>query len=107
MNGEAIISVSAAVVAMVQLIKWAGLRDNYGPIAVLALSLEGVAFWGWSGGEFTRQAAFTYFAGWIAVSTSAAGVYGFSRASGEALTKMTAPPSGAGASPTITSRGDD
>ena len=102
MNGEAIISISAAVVALVQLVKWAGVKDNYGPFAVLLLSLFGVIFWGWSVGTVTRAEAFSYFAGWIAVSTSAAGVFGFTRASGEAVSRMTSPPSGsAGASPTI------
>lgn len=102
MNGQAIVSVSAAVVALVQMVKWGGLPDRLGPPAVLLLSLIGVAFWGWSTGDVTRATAFGYFAGWIAVSTSAAGVYGFSRASGEALTRMTAPPStGAGSEKTI------
>jgi hypothetical protein len=88
MNGEAIISISAAVVALTQLIKWAGLKDNYGPLSVLVLSLLGVVFWGWSVGTFERAQAFSYFAGWIAVSTSAAGVFGFTRASSEAMARF-------------------
>lgn len=104
MNGQAIITVSAAVVALVQLVKWSGLPDRLGPIGVLVLSLIGVMFWGWSTNDVTRASAFGYFAGWIAVSTSAAGVFGFTRAGGEAVTRMTAPPtSGAGSSPTIKS----
>ena len=102
MPGEAIISVSAAVVALVQLVKWAGLRDAYGPLAVLVLSLLGVLGWGWSVGTLDRTMAFGYFAGWIAVATSAAGVFGFTRASSEGITRMSAPPStGAGSSATI------
>ena len=100
MNGEAIVSISAAVVALVQLVKWAGLKDGYGPLAVLLLALAGVGFWAWSMDGLTRATAFSYFAGWIAVSTSAAGVFGFSRASATALTRTNAkpPPStGAGA----------
>ena len=104
MGGEAIISVSAAVVALTQLVKWAGIRDHYGPIAVILLSVVGVVFWGWSQGDMSRASAFNYFAGWIAVTTSAAGVFGFTRASGEGLARMTAPPtSGAGSSPTVKS----
>lgn len=103
MNGEAIISVSAAVVALVQLVKWAGVRDHYGPIAVMVLSVIGIVFWGWSQGDLSRQSAFAYFAGWIAVTTSAAGVFGFTRASGDAVARMTGPPAGAGASPTVKS----
>ncbi len=103
MNGEAIISVSAAVVALVQLLKWSFLEDKYGPLAVLALALFGVVFWGYSEGTFERTNAFEYFAGWIAVATSAAGVFGFSRASASAMVKVTPPPNdGAGSSRTTT-----
>lgn len=102
MTAEAIISISAAVVALTQLVKWAGLKDAYGPTAVLVLALIGVGFWSWSVGTFERAQAFTYFAGWIAVSTSAAGVFGFTRAGSEAVSRLTAPPaSGAGSNPTI------
>lgn len=102
MDGSAIVSVSAAVVGCVQLIKWrAWIPDKYGPIAVLIFSAAGVVFWGWSKGGIDRTVAFDYFAGWIAIATSASGVYGFTRASGEALTRMQAPPSGAGAEPTL------
>lgn len=101
MNGQAVITVSAAVVALTQLAKWAGLPDKIGPLAVLVLSLLGVAFWGWSTGDVTRASSFGYFAGWIAVSTSAAGVFGFTRASGDAVAKMTAPPAGAAQNPTV------
>lgn len=101
MNGEAIISISAAVVALTQLVKWAGLKDSYGPFAVLALSVLGTAFWGWSVGDFARATSFTYFSGWIAVATSAAGVFGFTRASATAVSNMkNPPPGGAGSSTT-------
>jgi hypothetical protein len=102
MSGEAIISVSAAVVALVQLSKWAGLQDRYGPLAVLGLAALGVVFWGYSEGTFARTVAFQYFAGWIAVATSAAGVFGFTRATTSAVTAAKAPPAGgAGSSPTL------
>lgn len=86
MNAEAIVSVSAAVVALTQLAKWSGLHDSKGPLVVLVLSLVGTVFYGWSSGDLTRTEAFGYFAGWITVATSAAGVYGFTRASGLGLT---------------------
>lgn len=101
MDGTAIVSVSAAVVALVQFAKWSGIPDRTGPLAVLFLSALGVVLWGWSVGDMARANAFAYFAGWVAVATSAAGVWGFSRASGEVLTKSQSPPSGAGASPTV------
>ncbi len=104
MNGEAIMSVSAAVVTCVQLLKWAILPDRYGPVAVLGLSLIGCAFWGWSTGDVSQASAFGYFAGWAAVSTSAAGVFGFTRATAEGIVRAMPPPSGAGASRTRTKK---
>ena len=101
MDGAAIISVSAAVVALCQFAKWSGLPDKRGPLAVMALSILGVTVWGFTKGSFDHTVAFDYFAGWIAVATSAAGVYGFTRSSGAALTATKDPPSGAGASPTV------
>jgi hypothetical protein len=79
MPSDATVAVSTAVVALTMLVKWAGLKDSYGPLAVLALSAFGVAFWGWSKGVMTQTMAFDYFVGWIAVATSAAGVFGFTR----------------------------
>jgi hypothetical protein len=102
MDGQAILTVSAAVVALTQLIKWGGVPDRLGPIAVLVLALIGVVFWGYSEGTFERTKAFAYFAGWVSVALSAAGVYGFTRATSEAITKTSPPPtSGAGSSPTV------
>lgn len=98
MDGEAILSVSAAVVALTQLAKWGGLPDRRGPLAVLALAALGVAVWGFTKGQFEYTQAFSYFSGWIAVATSAAGVYGFTRSGPESLTSTKAPPPGAGAS---------
>lgn len=102
MDGAAIIAVSAAVVALTQLFKWAGIPDRWGAVAVLVLSLVGIGFWAWSEGRFERTQAFDYFAAWIAVATSAAGVFGFTRAASGAVSSMTPPPaSGAGNSPTV------
>lgn len=102
MTGEAIATVSISVVSLTQLGKWSGVPDKLGPVLVLLLSLFGVIFWGWSQGDFSRVNAFGYFAGWIVVATSASGVYGFTRASAEAVTKLLPPPaSGAGNEPTV------
>jgi uncharacterized membrane protein len=94
--------VSAAVVALTQLVKWSNfVSDRRGPLVVLSLALVGIAFWGWSKGDFERARAFEYFAGWIAVATSAAGVFGFTRAAATAVTSASPPPaSAAGSSPT-------
>jgi hypothetical protein len=94
MDGQAIISVSAAVVALTQLVKWSGLPDKVGPLAVLALSAAGVALWAYTQDSFARNLLFDYFAGWIAVATSAAGVFGFTRAAANAVISAKPPPSG-------------
>jgi hypothetical protein len=99
-SSEAILSVSTFVVAFTQLLKWAVVPDKYGPLLVLGLSMSGVAFWGWDQGEFHRGAFFSYATGFVAVATSAAGVFGFTRATSEAITKTSSPPSGAGGSST-------
>jgi hypothetical protein len=102
MDAQAVVAVSAAVVALVQLVKWAGLPDSRGPLAVLALAALGVVFWGWSKGTLERAVAFDYFAGWIAVATGAAGVFGFTRAAPGAVARASSPPpGGAGSSPTV------
>jgi hypothetical protein len=102
MDAEAIVAVSAAVVGLVQLVKWGGLPDRLGPLAVLAIAALGVVLWGYSEGTYERAKLFNYFAGWVAVSIGAAGIFGFTRAGGDAVSRMTPPPSsGAGSSPTI------
>lgn len=103
MTPETIATISISVVSLTQLVKWAGLRDHYGPIVVLLLSAFGIVFWGWSQNDMTRATAFAYFAGWVVVATSAAGIYGFTRASADAVSRMTTPPGGAGAEPTVKS----
>ena len=57
MTGEAIATVSISVVSLTQLVKWGGLNDKLGPIAVMLLSLLGVVFWGlviWRGRPETQ-----------------------------------------------------
>lgn len=101
MSGQAIMAVSASIVALTQLLKWGKIvSDQRGPLVVLILALVGVGFWGWTTGDISRATAFGYFAGWISVATSAAGIYGFTRSGPEAITATSTPPTGAGASPT-------
>lgn len=90
MNAQTIMTISAAVVALVQLFKWAGVPQRQGPILVLVAAALGVALWLVTAGAETisRANGFDYFAGWIAVATSAAGVFGFTRATGDAVSKM-------------------
>ena len=80
MDSQAIMTVGAATLALVQLLKRAGLPDRLGAVAVLALAALGVALWALSRGEVTPHDAWDLFAGWIAVATSAAGTFGLARA---------------------------
>lgn len=98
--------VSGAVVALTQLTKWAGVPTRYGPISVLVWAALGVLLWAYSAEAFRRTATFELFSGWVTVSLAAAGVYGFTRAGVESVTRATPPPSGAGAEP-VAVRTDD
>jgi len=88
MNGEAILAVSVFVVGLVSLVKWAGLPARVAPLAVLVAAAIGVGVWGWSAQSFERATVFEHLAGWVAVSMSAAGVYGFTRATGAEVTAL-------------------
>ena len=80
------VMVGAATVALAQLVKWAlwqwrGERaQGYGPLVVLSVSALGVWLWALSRPALpTRLDLWTYFAAWVAVATSAAGIYGLVR----------------------------
>jgi hypothetical protein len=103
MSAESIVAISAAVTALVQLTKWAGLKDQWGPVIVIVFSGIGVALWLSSQPMWppVRTDTWQIFAGWVAVSLSAAGVFGFTRAGAGAVTRVTSPPDdGAGSSAT-------
>lgn len=104
MNSEAIAVITAATVALTQLLKWAGLPDKAGPLAVLALSAAGVLLWAFSQIEMPwgRGIVWPLFNGWILVALSAAGTFGFTRAAASAVISAKPPPAGgAGSSPTV------
>lgn len=88
MNSEAIVTVSAAVVALTQLVKWAGVPSKLGPIVVLVAAGAGVAVWAISSGGIGQKELFELFSGWIAVATSAAGVFGFTRAGASSVVEV-------------------
>ena len=60
------------------LLRWSGVPNRHGPIVVLALSFVAVALWAFATEHMARADAFGLFAGWIAVASSASGVFGFS-----------------------------
>lgn len=79
MDAEAIVTIGASIVLLVQLCKWAGLPRRWAPLVVFVVSALGVAVWAWSRGVYDRAAAWQLFAAWIAVAGTASGVYGFAR----------------------------
>jgi hypothetical protein len=85
-DAQAMAGVTTAIVALTQLTKWFGMPTKYAPVLVMSLSFIGCMFWGWTHANISRETAWDYFVGWIMVSTSAAGVWGFTRSTAEALT---------------------
>ena len=81
MPSETVIAVAGSVTALAQLFKFWGVPDKYGPYVVLGLSLLGVVIWAVSQPEpLNRLQLWQYFASVVNVMVSAAGVYGFARA---------------------------
>ena len=80
MQVAGILTVSAVVVALTQLVRWAGVSDRWGPLVVVVLAGLGVGLWASAGGNGTPPGLFEYVAVWVSVATSAAGVFGFTRA---------------------------
>lgn len=88
MDSEAIVTVAAAVVALTQLCKWAGVPYRRAPFIVVANAALGVLVWIYAHGGPERARAWGYFTAWIAIACAAAGVFGFARESAETLTRV-------------------
>lgn len=102
METESSIAVAAAVTILTQLAKWSGIPDRFGPLSVLLLSAVGVGLWAYSFGQWGPSEVWPLFTAWVSVAASAAGVFGFTRASAAAVTKLTPPTSAsAGGNPTM------
>lgn len=89
MDGQAIVSVSAAVVAFTQLVKYSPIpTTGFIPVVlVFVFSGLGCLLWAVSNEPvFDRHLLFNYFAGWVAVATSAGGVFSLSQAAHSAMT---------------------
>lgn len=78
MDALAIMQVSAPVVAVMCLLRWSGVPHRWARVLVPVVSALGVGVWVFAHGPFSRADTFSYGAAWIAVSTSAATVWGFS-----------------------------
>jgi ethanolamine transporter EutH len=78
MDALAIMQVSGPVVAAMCLLRWSGVPHRWAPVLVPVVSALGVGVWVFAHGLLSRADMFSYVAAWIAVSTSAATVWGFS-----------------------------
>lgn len=92
MDAKAVIMVSGAIVMLIQVLKATGLTGRWALVAAAGLSVLGVGIWGYSAGDYVRAATWDYFAGWIAVFTSAAGAFGVINGGAEAVTAMKGAP---------------
>ena len=88
MPSETVVAVAGCVTALTQLCKFWGVPDRYGPAVVLGMSILGVVIWALSQPDpLSRLQLWQYFASLVNILVSAAGVYGFVRAtSGTELT---------------------
>jgi hypothetical protein len=77
MDGLAVMQVSGVVVALMYLLRWAGIPNRWAPLLVPTLSALGVGLWAYANAPIGRVETFSYVAGWIAVAMSAATVWGF------------------------------
>jgi len=89
MNAEAIILIGGAVAGLLQVLKTSAFVKRHALLWVFAISLLATLLWGWSEGTLMRETAFQFFAGWVAVTTTAAGVFGLIRATPDAVAAFT------------------
>ena len=76
MDGQDIVTVSAAVVALTEIVKGFGAPSRHAPLVALLLSAVGVVIWAFSAlDHFERSQLFGLFAGWIVVASAAKGAY--------------------------------
>ena len=80
MDELAIMRVSGVVVALMYLLRWAGVTPRWAPLLVPLLSALGIGLWAFANAPISRPETFSYLAGWVAVATSAATAWGFTSA---------------------------
>lgn len=102
MDAGAAIAVGGLVAALAQVLKWAGLRDTLGPLALIVLSASSVSLWVYSKGAYDRTLLFDYVVAATNVMLTSAGIFGFTRSLPAAVTEgsRNSPIPGAGQSPT-------
>lgn len=87
MDAAATVAIGGLVAALAQVAKWMGLRDSYGPAALIVLSAGSVALWVYSKGVYSRELLFDYVVGATSVMLTSAGIFGFTRSMPAAVTE--------------------
>lgn len=78
-DAAAAIAIGGLVTALVQMAKWSGMGDKYGPLAIAASSLGATVLWVYSKGAYDRSLLFDFAAGWANIMLTSAGIFGFTR----------------------------
>jgi hypothetical protein len=86
MDSTDVLAISGPVIALAQLSKWIVQRGNghsipwLGPLSIFFYAAVAEGLWIWSNvGVPPRELYFTIFANWVAITVSAAGIYGFTK----------------------------
>jgi hypothetical protein len=78
MDATAILTVSGFALTATALLRWAGVPSRWGAPTSALVSLIGVAVWTLSQeASVDRTWTFGLLAGWVTITSTAAGVYGF------------------------------
>lgn len=77
MDSNQIAAGVAAVLPLVQFLKFAGLPKQWAPAAVGALALVVTALLIYQAGGVVQSQALSYLTGWIAILLAASGAYGY------------------------------
>ena len=78
MDQLGVMRVSCVVLAVMYLLRWAGVSARWAPLLVPVLSAFGIGLWAYANAPISQPETFSYVAAWVAVATSAATAWGFS-----------------------------
>lgn len=88
MDAQAVVAVSGSIVMFLQVLKAGGLEGRWALVVCAFASTAGVLLWGYSAGTLARETLWQYGSGWIAVFSSAAGLFNIVRNAPEAVTSI-------------------
>lgn len=77
MDSNLILAGGAALVPLVQFLKWAKMPSSWAPASLGVLSLVVTALLIYQSGGVVQEKALSYFSGWVTIMLTASGGYGF------------------------------